>query len=179
MQFNKIKHSCGAVFAVLGLLGADIASAGTGVGSIVYAPLQASPVPTLSGWMLAIMGLLIAVMAFRVMRAKNIGGRTASLVSAAIIALGAAAGNELVTESKAALAFFVQLDLAGGGQAFLVPGQNEYRNTSGVPQRITGITISPGYHAEAPSSLPVCVTDLVLSTGSSCYLNLVFDVPAT
>jgi len=172
MQLMRIKQSCGAAAAVMGMLLADAAWAGT-TGYIAYAPLsKAAAVPTLSGWMLALMGLLVAVIAFRVMRAKNIGGRVASVVSAGIMALGAAAGNELISESKAALASFIALSSVPGGQVALVIGENEYRNTSGVTQQITDISIESTLSAVPTDGQPECEIGLTIANGSSCYLNL-------
>lgn len=180
MQSIRIKQSWSAIVALLGLFCADAATAGAGVGTLTYAPLPSTSVPTLSGWMLAVMAMLVAVIAFRVMRAKNVGGRTASVVSAGILALAASTGNQLVSESKAALAFFVSLSVSSGGQVQLAPGENEYRNTSGVTQRITGIAPMVGWHtASPPLNQPECTLQLTILNGASCYINIVADSSGT
>lgn len=173
MQHDK-RFTGRGLIAALGMFGANMAYAGA-AGTITYVPAQAASVPTLSGWTLAVLGVLFAVIAFRVMRARNVGGRVASLVSAGIMALGGMGSGYLVDESRATAPAPIELNVGTGGQV-TIPGIGTYvyHNSSGVSQRISVINILPAYGTK-PIDPPdtECTVGLVLANGASCSLSIV------
>ncbi len=173
------RYTSRALISLVGMLGANMAFAGSGIGAITYAPLQVAAVPTLSGWALAVMGILFAIIAFRVMRAKNVSGRVASIISAGIMAVGGMSGGYLIDESQAVAPAPIPLTVGVGGQVNIQGiGTREYQNTSGVSQRITEINIIGGYETK-PIALPdiECTVGLVLANGASCFISIVSSTP--
>ena len=82
------------------LSGADAIAANSPGGTITYGPLPQS-VPALSGSMLVVLGLLFAVLAFRVLRAHSASKPLASIVAVGVLVLGAASGNQLIQNAWA------------------------------------------------------------------------------
>ena len=175
---QKLTHITPALAAMLS--GAD-AIADAPIGTITYGPVAQS-IPTLSGFMLVILGLLFAVLAFRVLRAHSASKPLASTVAVGVLVLGAASGNQLIQNAQAVILppppplFFS--NPAGGILNVLSPGEFPILNNSGQPQRITSMTASPLFVDNPTSQQPRCTVGLLVQNNSTCYMNFTFDGPS-
>ena len=152
------------------LSGAD-AIAGMGGGTIVYGPLPQS-IPTLSGSMLVVLGLLFAVLAFRVLRAHSASKPLASIVAVGVLVLGAASGNKLIQNAQATIGFAFS-NPSGGVVNVTFLGESPVSNNSGQPQRVISVTANSGSIDSPTSQQPRCTVGLTVQNSSSCYINFV------
>jgi hypothetical protein len=146
------------------LSGAD-AIAGA-VGTITYGPVPQS-IPALSGSMLVVLGLLFAVLAYRVLRAHSASKPLASIVAVGVLVLGAASGNQLIQDAWAPPQYFFS-NPSGGVITVLSTGEHPLNNTSGQPQRV--ISVTPVYGVASTTS-PQCTAGLTVQNSSLCYIN--------
>jgi hypothetical protein len=146
------------------LLVASDVFAGPGGGVIVYAPVAHS-IPTLTDLMLVILGLLTAVIAFRVLRAHPGGQPLASLAVLAIAGVTMVPGAKFIEHAYADIS--PEMSLAGGGNV-VIPNNGEYEvvNTSGTDQRI--ISVTP---ASTETTAPTCAAGLIVTKTHSCFVN--------
>ncbi|RFC34573.1 MAG: hypothetical protein DID91_2727702710 [Candidatus Nitrotoga sp. MKT] len=108
LQYNDndnnpiIQHTKKLIYIALTLAsmlsGADAIVGSPLSGTIVYGTVPRS-IPTLSGFMLVILGLLFAVLAFRVLRAHSASKALASIVAVGVLVLGAASGSKLIQQA--------------------------------------------------------------------------------
>lgn len=160
------------------LLCAPVAWAGGPVagGSIDYGPLAASvsAVPTLGEWMLVLMGLLLAVVAYRSLRGR-VNGRLLSNLTLAGGALAATvAGHGLVQEARAIMAGVVNMSSPTGGTA-VATNWSALTNTTGVPLKILAIRPNDGsWVISPPPASPECTVGSVVSPGNVCNVYFVF-----
>ena len=160
--------SIAASLALLAQSGAVFA--GTPVGNLTYTSGQVA-VPTLSGWTLILLGFLVAVIAFRVMRTRNIGRPAASIVAAGVIALGTASGAKVIQDAHAG-ATVVPLQLTTNNVSFGA-SDSVFPNDTPVNQRIVSVVITDNnYEFSDPGNTP-CTTLPTLAPGDRGYLNLV------
>lgn len=146
------------------------AIAGTPLGgSIFYGPIPQS-IPTLSGFMLVILGLLFAVLAFRVLRAHSASKPLASIVAVGVMVLSAASGNQLIQNVQAVPAFSFS-NPSGGVLNINSFGEFPVFNNSGQPQQIINITASPPFLDSPTSQQPRCTVGLAVQYNNSCYIN--------
>ena len=149
------------------LSGAD-AIAGMGVGTIVYGPVPQS-IPALSGSMLVVLGLLFAVLAFRVLRAHSASKPLASIVAVGVLVLGAASGNQLIQNAWATPSGFT--NPSGGVINVISSGEHPLNNSSGQTQRIISVT-GLNFHISVPTTgQPQCTVGLTVQNNSTCYIN--------
>lgn len=162
------------------LLCTPVAWAGVPVagGSIDYGPLAASvsAVPTLGEWMLVLMGLLLAVAAYRSLRGR-VNGRLLSNLTLAGGALAATvAGHGLVQEARAIAAGVVNMASPTGGTA-AATNWTELTNTAGVPLKILAIRPNAGSVVTSPPpASPECTVGFVVSPGNLCNIYFVLDM---
>jgi hypothetical protein len=156
------------------LSGAD-AIAGNSVGTIAYGPVPQS-IPALSGSMLVVLGLLFAVLAFRVLRAHSASKPLASMVAVGVLVLGAASGNQLIQNAWAGPTGFTN---PSGGVIDVSTANVEYllTNTSGQPQRVISVTGLNSYISVTTSGQPQCTVGLTVQNGSFCYINFTNYAP--
>lgn len=162
------------------LSGAD-AIAGLPIGTITYGPVPQS-IPTLSGFMLIVLGLLLAVFAFRVLRAHSASKPLASIVAVGVLVLGATSGNQLIQNAQAvifppppSLSFS---NPSGGILNVFHTGEFMILNNSGQPQRVISVTVSPLFVDSPTSQQPRCTVGLAVQNNSSCYMNFTFNGPS-
>ena len=158
------------------LCAASVTHAGTLVppgGTIDYAPLAAA-VPTLGQWSLALIALLIAAVAYRVLRGR-VGGR---LMSNLLILGGAAVatftGHGLVREAAALAVHDLTMSSPSGGS---VSGTYWVRltNSSGVTLRVTDIRPNEGVSIDSPPpETPECTVGTQITTGNKCNVYFVY-----
>ncbi|HPK32350.1 MAG TPA: midcut-by-XrtH protein, partial [Ottowia sp.] len=102
---------------LVGLFGlaASAAYAGSAPGGVVgYAPGSVA-VPTLSEWTLIGLGLLLAALAYRVLRARGHGRLLANLLVVGGAALVGVGGHSLIGSAKAKMFTEVEMTAASGG----------------------------------------------------------------
>lgn len=145
-------------------------------GSIVYEPLPQS-IPTLSGSMLVVLGLLCAVLAFRVLRAHSASKPLASLMAVGVFALSAASGNQLIQNAQALPPALSFSNPSGGVLNVTFFGENPVLNSSGQPQRIISVTANQPYIDSPTSQQPRCTVGLTVQNNNVCYIN--FTAPPT
>ncbi len=159
------------LLAAAALAGSGLAQAGTVPGGAIdYGPLAAA-VPSLSEWSLALMALLLAVVAYRVLRGR-VGGRLMSnlLVAGAAVAAGFS-GVGLVREAEALSAVDVNMSSTSGGT---LNGTfwTRLNNTTGIPLRIIDIRTNRGVIIESPPpDSPECTIGTVVAPGARCNIE--------
>jgi hypothetical protein len=151
------------------LAGVDAIAAVSSVGTITYGPVPQS-IPALSGSMLIILGLLFAVLAYRVLRTHSVSKPLASIVAVGVLVLGAASGNQLIQNAQAIIGFAFS-NPSGGTLNITDPGEQQVSNTSGQPQRVISVTPHLGFSDFATIGTPHCTAGLTLQNNSFCYIN--------
>lgn len=145
------------------------------VGSIVYGPPIPQSIPTLSGSMLVVLGLLLAVLAFHVLCAHSASKPLASMVAAGVLALSAASGNKLIQNAQATSIFPYFCNPSGG--VFNIYSYELHEslvyNETGKLQQIISVTASQLYLDSSTSQQPWCTVGLTLQNNSSCYINFI------
>lgn len=152
------------------LSGAD-AIAAVSFGTIVYGPVPQS-IPALSGSMLVVLGLLFAVLAFRVLRSHSASKPLASIAAVGVLVLGAASGNQLIQNAWAVPSYGFTSP-SGGVINVLTPGELQLNNTSGQTQRIISVT----GNRVTPIGSPECTENSTVLNNSSCYINFSSPFP--
>lgn len=165
-----------------GLLSTAATNLAWAQGTITYGPDANLAVPALSGWLLVVLGLLFGVIAFRVMRSRNMGTPLAVLVALAVTGAGVTTGTRLIADSEAA-AMYIALDVPSGSTRPLEEGDRIYQNDTNVPQRIIDINLDPGCSTSASSynpGIPNCKEGRLLgqqgSPTDTCALNVNCDI---
>lgn len=162
-----------------GSIGADAMALDEEIASIVYAPVLLQTVPTLSGSMLVVLGLLLAVLAFYVLRVHSARKPLASIVAVGVLVLGAASGNQLMQNAQASV-IAPLFDNPSGGIAVVYDsfsGEQGVRNTSGQPQRIISGTTNFFYEFSSTTQQPQCAVGLIVQNNNFCYINLTVVAP--
>ncbi len=169
-----------AARGLVGLLGLVASStyAGSAPGGVVgYAPGSVA-VPTLSEWTLIGLGLLLAVLAYRVLRARGHGRLLANLLvmgGAAAVGVG---GHSLVGNANA-VAYQVDMTSATGGALQVTWTNVTYTvsNATAVTQTITSISAVGGAFESDPMTTPRCTVGLQVSASSVCYVRFTYIPP--
>lgn len=116
------------------------ASAG-GAGSITYGP-GSLEIPTLGGSALIALALLLAVIAFRVLRTQQHSGVNLVVALTAATALASGVGGiNLISDAKARPS--QEMEDIGGGDVELFPGLNQIFNGTEASQKILSIDLHP------------------------------------
>ena len=106
---------------------------------VVYGAVASTAVPTLGGSALIVLAILLAVVAFRIMRMQQHKGVNLVVVLTAVTALASGVGGvDLVSEANALPGGVVDMSSAGGGSVQLIFGFNEVTNTTDVPPHVRG-----------------------------------------
>lgn len=174
---------CG-VAAMAGLLVAQGAAAQS-MGTVSYAPLGATNVPTVSEWGLIFLAGLLALAAYHAMRTQ--GGRALKVWALGLVACGTLSAGlwnqpALAEPAPAEIA----LNQAAGGVAdiphrsALFFGDFFYiytaENQTNQPQRITGVSVISGLQLLTPTGFtPECTVGLVLQPKEVCYIRVYND----
>jgi hypothetical protein len=165
-----------AALALYSVSGVVLAQAG---GSLTYAPVAAgngvTAVPVAGGfWLLGVAALLAGLGARRLRRRHVVSG-VALLGVAAALALGNFGQSALLSEAVAVSAE-VELDNPEGGSVPVPQGLQSYLNTSGVPQRVTGLT--PPCDGGVDQAAPACKAGAtVLADGDACATDFACPTP--
>lgn len=138
---------------------------------IVYAPSNASAVPTLSEWGMVV---LSALMAFIAIQTARKGG---SRVLSALLAVGALAvglgGEQAIIRTAQAIVFEEAMATDAGGtinlSAYNAGNLVTIQGHPTIPMRI--ISVNPTSDTTDPSN-PTCAVGLVVSAAGSCYYRV-------
>ncbi|MGH8090632.1 MAG: midcut-by-XrtH protein [Rudaea sp.] len=146
-------------------------------GTLAYAPAATTTTstPTLGAWMLLLLALLLAVVAYRVLRSRISGRQMGLFALAGSLIAGGAASGDLIRAAQAVIPA-VYMSSATGGTANLGVGIQQVTNTSGVPQQITALTVTTNgdtFVNPGGSYVPQCVVGIVVAPNGSCYVDLV------
>ena len=174
MSMSSVKRGLGMGCLAMGaLLGSVSSWAQSGPGGITYAPVESQGIPTLSEWGLLATALLLAVLAYRLLRGRLGGRPLASVVLAGALGLALAGGGLQLQSAEAQSESEIALSLPGGGLATITDeGEWLVRNTSGVAQSIVAMTAADGFAFQPPEGTPACAVGMVLTPGAICYLVL-------
>ena len=141
------------------------------VGTITYVPVPPQSIPALSGFMLVILGLLFAVLAFRVLRAHSASKPLASIVAVGVLVLGAASGNQLIQNAQATPPSLFFSNPSGDILHVNSFGEIPVLNNSGQPQQIINVTVSPSAVDSPTSQQPRCTVGLAVQNNNACFIN--------
>lgn len=161
-----------AASVAVALCGVGLAHAGSPPGGVIdYAPVAATAVPTLAEWSLALLALLVAAVAYRVLRGR-VGGRLMSnLLMAGAAAVAAFSGHGLMRHAEAIAANDQEMSSPTGG-SITGSGWTRLTNTSGVAQRITSVQPVGAYSIKSPPpESPECLVGTVVAPGAKCNVE--------
>ncbi len=170
----RMSRSIRGLLSLLAFAAATAAHAGSPGGAVDYEPLPSAVqgVPTLSEWTLLATGLLLVVVAWRVLRARGVNGRLmAHAVLIGGLAASGLAGHDLIRRAEARGANDKSMTVATGGT---ITGIYWLRitNATGVPQRIKAIRPDSGSGIIRPvPETPECTVGLVVQPGTKCNLQ--------
>lgn len=158
-----LKLSCISVFSLLSLT-AMAGSSGSN-GTVTFAPVDPTAVPTLSSSMLILLSVLLMIVAFRVSKQKGAGKFFVVLLGASVL-MASTGGIKLVSDLQASGE--ISITMPAGDSVDLFPGNfHQIRNQSGVLQRITGI-VEPSTCDNFPNGLniggPECSVGMTLES---------------
>lgn len=133
------------IYIVTGMLLSGIsleALAGPGAGTIVFGAGNINPVPGLSGVMLVLLGLLLALVAFKLF--KNRSNHTAFLVAAlgAGAVLSSAGGVKIISQADAGFSGIVAI-LPNKTMSIHPADSNAYYNEDEQPMKVLSISLPP------------------------------------
>ena len=148
-------------------------------GTLTYAPAAAAATttstPILGKWTLLLLAVLLAVIAYRVLKTRVSGRQFGLFALAGSLIAGGAASGDLIRLAHAQSITMYPMSSATGGTVNLGLGIQKLTNTSGVPQQVTNLTVTfNGYTYINPggSYTPQCIVGTVVAPGGSCYVDL-------
>lgn len=161
------------------LLCSSAAWAGAPGGSIDYGPVSVANVPALGEWTLALMGLLLAAVAYRALRGRVNGRLLSNLILAGGAAAAVVSGHGLIREAQAIVELNdYDMPSPSGGT---VAGYSWARlsNSAGVPLRIKAIRPYRGSDIQSPppddgAGTPECTVNSVVAPSARCTVRFVY-----
>jgi len=149
----------------------DVFAQAVGGGTIVYGP-PAESIPALSDAMLLVLGMLFAVLAYRVLRTYPGGRPLASLVALSIAGFAGVSGTSLIQDANAVVSYEM-LDSNGGTvNIFTIGFDVPVTNATGRKQQIKSVT-PQSFCSVVPASSPACTPGAIVQPSASC--NVRFD----
>jgi len=147
--------------------------AGVAGGQLSYGSTP-NAIPTLGGATLVILGLLLAVVAFRAIKSNS-----PQLMSIGLVALAVTAsysGVTLIGEARAGDLTIPLNNPAGGTVQFFDGRYNEFNNTTNVILQIRSVTIDQGVCLDYPKGnifkvSPECAAGIGLAAGEGCVID--------
>lgn len=147
-------------------------------GTLAYGPVTAVPVG--GGFMLIALGLLMAGVAFVVMRRSGTSGHMAAIM---VLAVGGFAvsisGANLVHKAWAGVDM-ISLDIPSGGVVDVPPGDWTFVNNTGIDQTILQLRLPfcpNDFLVEQLEPTPECYVGLVLANGDMCTTSTTLNCP--
>ena len=173
-----------SVVAMVGLLVAQGAAAQS-MGSVSYAPLAASNVPTLSEWGLVCLAGVLALAAYCAMRTQ--GSRALKVWTTGLLVCGALSAS-LWNRPAVAIPPPVEIsfDQSAGGVANIPHSTDLFfgdffhiyiaKYLTDRAQRVTGVSVIAGLTVLPPTGFtPECTVGLVLQPNEVCYIKVYND----
>ncbi|HEY7871807.1 MAG TPA: midcut-by-XrtH protein [Rudaea sp.] len=165
--------------APIAMLGMTSSAWAGSPGTLTYAPAAAAATttstPILGKWTLLLLAVLLAVIAYRVLKTRVSGRQFGLFALAGSLIAGGAASGDLIRLAHAQSIPMYPMSSATGGTVNLGLGIQQLTNTSGVPQQVTNLTVTfNGYTYINPggSYTPQCIVGTVVAPGGSCYVDL-------
>lgn len=192
MQLTTSHRILGVVLFGMSLSMAPAAYAGPGPTSVtvVYAPLAAAAaaasIPSLTEWGLALLSSVVAVVAYRHLRAKGRGNWVASILFASALLASVISSQDVVVRSAYALADVFSNPAGGNTVVTVFPTDNglipltgesfssgEIQNTSGVTLKITNITGTGTCFTSLDPTNATCAVNSTYASGATCHVAYV------
>jgi hypothetical protein len=168
------RFACKTLSLIAVLAFAPLAWAGSPV-TITYGPL-ASSIPALSGWMLGIMGVLLALLAYRGLRNRRVDNKLASLVGLAIAGATLATTADFTKEAQATGCSDPNMCSLNGGTINVGCGTSTVHNMSAQAQEIKVIRVyPPNESSPAPTYSGTCQEHAVVPVNGSCSITVVCE----
>lgn len=160
-----------------------LAFAGTSIGTIIYSPFgKSQSIPTLSGPLLIGLSLILATIAYRVIRHSGSNHFFAIICSIGILGIGSTVGINLIDNAQATAAVIcsstANLSDSMGGQGYVDPSCKDQdvgvKNISGVPLQLDDIVAESSYQVVPPSTNPGCTIGQSIAANSlvECYVRI-------
>ena len=154
---KRLKSAVAVSFALLLTVPIQAQAGGAaGSGEIVFAPIGAQAVPALGGTMLVILSILLAFIAFRVMRAKRAEGQVSAMAVSGMaigVLAAAGAGGKLVSEAYSGVSAQQNVtgleQLENGNYRFdltsfaIVSGDITFTNDADSPVKVEALSWEP------------------------------------
>jgi hypothetical protein len=165
-------------------------SAQTAPGTVTYGPLSA-PIPTLSGYSLIFLAMLmIAAVSFMRRNGRFVGGKFLGIALAVGALASITSGFKIVSDAYAPpQKITVELGNPSGGTEDLFYGTNCVKNITSMAQQITKISINGGTIDNAGScstnsgAAPFCYdtppNNTILNTDDICEITVLLPAPET
>jgi hypothetical protein len=176
---NRIWFSLG-LLAILSALSLDVMADELVTATITYVPMPAPvPTPTLSPTGMVLLSLVLAAVAYFLLRKSKAGRFLASIAAVSVAPIVATAGLTAVRDASAVVSSSVLLTSSTGGIADVYGiGDFQVQNATSVPMLLTAIQgfSSSSYQCSlgTPSSSPQCVPgSTVLQPNGVCYVHVV------
>lgn len=173
---EKASKSIRCASLAAAMLSSTAAHAGVAAGgTITYGPPTHS-IPVLSDLMLVALGILLAVMAYRALRAHPGGRPLAAIAAFGILGLSMIPGVKFVEKAYALVV--PEMTNPGGGMVSVPTGiELPVLNATGVTQQIKAVTPPPGGTSAPTTGTPTCTPGLTIKPNDPCYVLLA--LPAT
>ncbi len=170
------------LFTLLSLSLLSSLSIAAPVGNLVYAPANPpATIPTLSTTMLILMSLLLITVGMYVAKKKNIkGGKLFMTLIGVSTLVAGIAGNNFISNVNAGGSAIPLSNPAGGTVSIFGDTLNEYKNTSGVIQKIISIDLpdvcgggGEGSQAQAiaANGAPMCTVGMNVALDGMCEID--------
>ncbi len=162
------------LLGLVGLFGSSSASAAAI--TVVFAPASIGGIPTLSGGMLLILSLLLAAVAFRIVKQHQSGTSMLLGIIGVTALMSGAGGVKLLSDAQAGI---IPTPLVGGSVT-VDPASffnNFFINSTGVAQTINSVSSGDGSCPDVnldiglSSGFPHCSVGLTLADGDICYVR--------
>jgi hypothetical protein len=137
-------------------------------GVVGYGP-DVAAVPTLSAWVMLALGLLLLVLAYRVLRTRANGRLLANLTLVGGAVAAAAGGHALIDSAQAIAVTDVHLSAAAGGSVAVNEGVSRLINATSSTQVIRSIAPAEGMFEDDPESNR-CTVGLPVPPAAFCLV---------
>lgn len=173
---NLKKRLVGVSTSIFLLSFSSLVLAGTSGGQLIYGSgLAPSSIPTMSGLMLVVLALILATVAFRVLRKNGKQYLSVGILGLAALFSGYS-GTALISQAHASSATYLMGSPSGGTIEFSPDWLNIFENTSGNQLQIISFSFNEGMCTNFPNGGeyvegPECYPGLGIAAGDSCVID--------
>ena len=169
-MYDKSRKSIRCAGLAAAMMASTASHAQVPDGTITYGP-PAHSIPVLSDLMLVVLGILLAVMAYRALRAHPGGRPLAAIAAVGILGLSMMPGVKFVEKAYAAIV--AEMTNPSGGVVSVPTGvELPVLNATGVTQQIKAVTPPPGGISAPTTGTPTCKPGLTIKPNDPCYVLL-------